>query len=204
MSLLLTSINQSNLAQDLAELPLMTLGIYADGVWRNIIGVQASQYVFEAIKQIVKSFPINILNDNERCLRFKTDKGCIYRVEISSDPDISIFLERKAGQKEEEKVLCIEIKGGQDVANVHNRAGEAEKAHLKATKAGWHERWTIIYIIGLQPSQADKLRTESPSTDHWFDINEVCTQSGKTYELFKNILSYKLGLCLDSTELKQI
>lgn len=194
MALLLRGVNRSNLEQDLTELPLMTLGVYADGVWRNIIGTQAALHVFETIKQIVKSFRVDLVTDEEKCLRFKNNAGNIYRVVPSSDPDISVFSE---GQPEE-KILCIEIKGGQDVANVHNRAGEAEKAHLKAGQAGWREKWTVIYLVGLQHKQADKLLTESPSTDKWFDINEVCAQSGKTYDSFKNMLVSRFGLIVNS------
>lgn len=190
MAQLLKGADHSRLAQDLAELPLMTLGVYADGVWRNRIGTQAAVHVFETIKQMVKSFHVNLITDQEKCFRFQNNVGDVYRVVSSSDPDISIFLEGKP----EEKILCIEIKGGQDVANVHNRAGEAEKAHLKASRAGWREKWTVIYLVGLQHEQMDKLLTESPSTDRWFDINEVCAQSGQTYDLFQETLASKFGL----------
>lgn len=190
MENLLKSVNRSTLTQDLEALPLMTLGVYADGVWRNIIGTQAALHVFGTIKQIVKSSGADIITDEDKCLRFKNGAGVIYRVIPSSDPDISVFLEEPS----EEKLLCIEIKGGQDVANVHNRAGEAEKAHPKASQAGWLEKWTVIYLVGLQHKQADKLLTESPSTDAWFDINEVCAQSGRTYESFKHALAVKFDI----------
>lgn len=195
MSLLLKGFDHSNLPQDVSELQLMTLGVYADGVWRNIIGRKAALHVFETIKQIVKSCGAELVTEEDKCLRFKNDAGDLYRVVPSSDPDISVFREAQPDKGQpEEKLLCIEIKGGQDVANVHNRAGEAEKAHLKASRAGWHEKWTVIYLVGLQQKQADKLLTESPSTDQWFDINEVCAQSGKTYDLFKNTLVSRFGL----------
>ena len=142
------------------------------------------------IKQIVKLSGADIITDEDKCLRFKNGAGAIYLVISSSDPDISVFLEEPS----EEKFLCIEIKGGQDVANVRNRAGEAEKAHLKASQAGWLEKWTVIYLVGLQHKQADKLLTESPSTDAWFDINEVCAQSGRTYESFKHALAVKFDI----------
>lgn len=187
---LLKSVNCSALPQDLEALPLMTLGVYADGVWRNIIGKQAALHVFGTIKHIVKLSCAEIITDEDRCFKFKNGAGAIYRVIQSSDPDISVFLEEPS----EEKLLCIEIKGGQDVANVHNRAGEAEKAHLKASQAGWYEKWTVIYLVGLQHKQIDKLLTESPSTDAWFDINEVCAQSGKTYDSFKHALVMKFNI----------
>ena len=181
MASLLHNIDKQDLSQDLADLPLMTLGAYSDGVWRNIIGTQAALHVFDAIKSIVSTSDASILINEEKCLRFRNTSGNIYRVTPSSDPDISIIMEGNT----ELKVLCIEIKGGQDVANVHNRAGEAEKAHLKATQGGWREKWTVIYLVGLQDDQREKLLTESPSTDEWFDVNEVCAKAGDTYEAFK-------------------
>ena len=190
ISVLLKNINRSMLPQDLNELPLMTLGVYADGVWRNIIGVQAAAHVFESIKHIIKAFNIHVLLDDDKYFKFETSTHHIFKVITSSDPDISIFSECNSN----EKILCIEIKGGQDVANVHNRAGEAEKAHLKAQQAGWLEKWTIIYLVGLQQDQKNKLFTESPSTDCWFDINEVCAQLGPTYDLFKSKLIEILDL----------
>ena len=178
---LLDNIVKNDLSQDLRDLPLMTLGVYADGVWRNIIGTQAAVHVFGAIKRIVNDSDATVLIDDEKCLKFENCSGTVFRVTPSSDPDISIIEEGKL----ERKRLCIEIKGGQDVANVHNRAGEAEKAHLKATQVGWLEKWTVIYLVGLQEEQKEKLLTESPSTDEWFDVNEVCAQTGRYYYLFK-------------------
>ena len=63
--------------------------------------------------------------------------------------------------------VAIELKGGTDVSNVHNRAGEAEKSHQKATGQGYRECWTVIMTRGLNMTT---LRSESPSTDVWFDV----------------------------------
>jgi hypothetical protein len=32
--------------------------------------------------------------------------------------------------------VAVEIKGGKDYSNIHNRIGEAEKSHQKAKKEG--------------------------------------------------------------------
>ncbi len=65
---------------------------------------------------------------------------------LASDPDISV-LEDFNGQMR--KKVAIEIKGGTDVSNAHNRAGEAEKSHIKAKNAGFRDFWTIISVTGV-------------------------------------------------------
>lgn len=181
MDCFLNDINKDYLKEDLNDLPLMTLGVYADGVWRNIIGQQAAMHVFKTIKTIIKETRANITADEEKEISFINKSGERFRVIPSSDPDISVIKEKTNSIK----LLCIEIKGGQDVANVHNRAGEAEKSHQKAIQEGWLEKWTLIYLEGLQEAQRNKLLTESPSTDEWFDINEVCARTGKSYDDFR-------------------
>jgi len=46
-------------------------------------------------------------------------------------------------------IVAIEVKGGTDVSNAHNRAGEAEKSHTKAKGKGFRDFWTIISKKGL-------------------------------------------------------
>lgn len=166
----------------------MTLGVYADGVWRNIIGNRAAQSVFDTIKDIIKSQNVEILVDEKKRIVINNMKAEQFTIETASDPDITIMKGKDCRQ------LCIEIKGGQDVSNIHNRAGEAEKSHQKAAQDGWLEKWTVIYLVGLQPYQEQKLHTESPATDKWFDVNEVCARSGKSYIDFSRELRKRLGL----------
>lgn len=183
----LNNAKKKSLSKDLNDLPLMTLGVYVDGVWRNIIGRQAADHVFNTIKAIVEETGTEIIKEDTG-FSFVNNNGEQITVAPSSDPDISIT------KNSNYKLLCIEIKGGQDVANVHNRAGEAEKSHQKAKKDGWLETWTVIYLVGLQKEQREKLNTESPSTDSWFDVNEVCAQSGLTYVKFKKEIKQRIGL----------
>jgi hypothetical protein len=78
------------------------------------------------------------------------------------------------------------VKGGTDVSNAHNRAGEAEKSHQKAKKSGFTEFWTIISKKGLE---IRKLQAESPTTNHWFDIAEVLARKGTDWDDFRQRLS---------------
>ena len=174
----LKELKKDCLSQDVSDFPIMTLGVYVDGVWRNFIGANAANNVFNAIKNIVNEKKLKISENNEKVCTFTNKKGKKFSINLASDPDVSIYAN-------ESKLLCIEIKGGQDVANVHNRAGEAEKSHQKAKKSGWKHKWTVIYLSKLQTSQQSKLRVESPTTDEWFDVNEICCESGTSYNSFK-------------------
>jgi hypothetical protein len=89
--------------------------------------------------------------------------------------------------------IAIEVKGGTDISNAHNRAGEAEKSHQKAKNAGFPEFWTIISKKGLEVA---KLQQESPTTNHWFDIAEVLDRKGTDWENFRQRLAGIIGIPL--------
>jgi len=179
------------LSLDLPELPIMTLGVYVDGVWRNNIGTNAARSVFASIREIVSDSGISVSDKTATSFLFTTKNGREFTVISGSDPDVQIF---EIINHEKHTILCIEIKGGQDVANVHNRAGEAEKSHQKAKSVGWQEAWTVIYLAGLTDDQKNKILTEAPTTDHWFDINQVVARGGDSYEDFNKSLKLKLGI----------
>lgn len=65
------------------------------------------------------------------------------------------------------------------MANVHNRAGEAEKSHQKAKKQGYVHFWTIIHLKGVD---LNKLKDESPTTTAWFDTAQVLARAGDSWE----------------------
>ena len=86
---------------------------------------------------------------------------------MSGDPDVSI--REEVGDSLRNRV-AIEIKGGTDVANVHNRAGEAEKSHLKAKKNDFRDFWTIFATTDVR---LDRLQAGSPTTTSWFNAADV-------------------------------
>ena len=85
----------------------------------------------------------------------------------------------------------MEIKGGRDISNAHNRAGEAEKSHLKAKERGYQERWTIMVMRGLDWNQ---IRAETPSSTEVFDATDVRQRSGTSWENLKRKLSAVVGI----------
>ena len=87
------------------------------------------------------------------------------------------------------------LKGGADRSNAHNRAGEAEKSHQKAKGAGYREYWTIIALGGLD---RETLKSESPTTQSWFDAAHVLGRTGADWETFKSRLAGKAGIPVSS------
>lgn len=50
-------------------------------------------------------------------------------IEFAPDPDIVIREEFSKGKYR--NIITIEVKGGTDFSNIHNRVGEAEKSHQR-------------------------------------------------------------------------
>jgi len=89
--------------------------------------------------------------------------------------------------------VAIEIKGGTDKSNAHNRAGEAEKSHQKAAAKGFRDFWTIIALRGLKK---DTLAAECPTTKKWFDASHVLARTGADWEDFRHRIAEAVGIPL--------
>ena len=87
-------------------------------------------------------------------------------------------------------LVSIEIKGGADVSNIHNRLGEAEKSHLKAKSRGFFEFWTITRV----PADESVARRASPTTTHFFHLDQIKSQSTKAHRAFRDVLGSVLGI----------
>ncbi len=109
-------------------------------------------------------------------------------ISLASDPDVRI--QEELGGKLQNKV-AIEIKGGTDKSNAHNRAGEAEKSHQKAKAQGFRDFWTIIARKGLD---LEKLKSESPTTNSWFDVPHVLGREGEDWEEFRARIASQVGI----------
>ena len=169
--------------RDLHELPLLTFGSQLQGSNNTQIGKTAMRDVFVAIKEIVGKY---VVTATESKLTLKNSAGRTVLITLAHDPDLRI--QEQVSDQVHHKI-AIEVKGGTDVSNVHNRAGEAEKSHQKARKSGFPEFWTIISRQGLDLS---KLRSESPTTNRWFDVAEVLARSGCDWDDFRQRLA---GAC---------
>jgi hypothetical protein len=171
--------------RDLHELPLLTFGSQLQGSNNTQIGKTAMRDVFVAVKEIVAKYTVD---KTENKLTLKNSAGRTVLITLAHDPDVRI--QEEVGDQVHHKV-AIEVKGGTDVSNVHNRAGEAEKSHQKAKRSGFPEFWTIISKQGLD---LHKLRSESPTTNRWFDVAEVLARNGRDWEDFRQRLAGACGI----------
>ena len=174
--------------RDLAELPLLALGYQFQGGNNNVIGKRATIDVFLAVSELVKD---HLTSRDERQITIQNASGRKVVIALATDPDIRIQEEFSEGRLRNK--VAIEIKGGTDVSNAHNRAGEAEKSHQKAKKGGFRDYWTIISKAGLN---IEKLKSESPTTNDWFDVAQVLAREGEDWDLFKSRFADAAGIPL--------
>ncbi|TEB14204.1 XcyI restriction endonuclease [Pelotomaculum sp. FP] len=181
-SLLLNSISKSAISSSLfRDLTLLTLGPQLRGGRNNDLGTAATKMVFEIIRDIVDEA---IILSSEDKIVLKNAAGRETSIEFSSDPDIIIREKLKSGKYR--NWIAIEIKGGTDAANSHNRLGEAEKSHQKAKQVGYTECWTLIgFQVDLTIASS-----ESPTTDKFYYIPNLVAKDSVDYADFKeNIIA---------------
>lgn len=174
--------------RDVGELPLLTLGSQFQGGNNNTIGKQATLDVFVSVSELVKN---HIQSEDTRTITLTNASGRKVVIALASDPDIRIQEEFEPGQLRNK--VAIEIKGGTDISNAHNRAGEAEKSHQKAKNQGFRDFWTLISKAGLN---VDKLKSESPTTNSWFDVAQVLAREGADWIEFSSRLADAAGIPL--------
>jgi XcyI restriction endonuclease len=184
---LVRQISPKITARDVAELPLLTLGAQLYGSNNNAIGKKATLDVFVSVAEIVKDF---ILSQDARKIMIVNASKRKVVLALSTDPDIRIQEEFEGKLRNK---VAIEIKGGTDISNAHNRAGEAEKSHQKAKKQGFRDFWTLISKSGLS---MEKLKQESPTTNSWFDVAQVLAREGDDWKDFRSQFAGEAGIPL--------
>lgn len=184
---LVTSLEPGLSATDIEQLPLMTLGAQADGSWRTQIGEKATRGVYEALKSVIKGQQMQY-RDIGASLSLQNKAGRTVTLALAADPDVVVM---ETSNEHEFLKVAVEIKGGTDVSNVHNRAGEAEKSHQKAKGRGATSFWTIVGKTGVQ---LDVLRNESPTTNEWFDLEQVLQRAGDDWQRLVNHVLVVMGI----------
>jgi hypothetical protein len=168
------------------ELTLLTLGPQLRGGALNILGTRATKRVFDLISSIVETA---VVSGTDRSLEIQNAAGRPVKVEFASDPDICIREELPSGKFR--NLVAIEIKGGRDYSNIHNRIGEAEKSHQKAKKQGYVECWTMVGVLNLDMALA---RQESPATDRFYMIEKITEKGSTEFEDFRENLLSRVGI----------
>lgn len=168
------------------QLTLLTLGAQLRGKSNVYIGTYAISKVFHIILNIVQS---SVVHTDDKSIELRNRSGRIVRIQFSADPDI--FISEELAPDTFKKPLAIEIKGGKDYANIHNRIGEAEKSHQKAKKDGFVECWTIVNVEGLD---MDMARRESPTTNKFYHLSELENTESAEYRDFSLQISSIAGI----------
>lgn len=170
----------------LDALTLVTLGAQWRGSYNTLLGQAATQQVFNLIRSLIGS---SVQEQSATAMVVRNAAGREVRVEFAADPDIAIREQLASGRYRNR--IAIEIKGGRDYSNIHNRLGEAEKSHQKAKKEGFTQFWTMVNVVGLDEQLA---RRESPSTTAFFRIDDILAAGSTAQMEFGDVLMAELGL----------
>ena len=178
----------SDLSQPtLNALTLLTLGPQFRGSRNVSLGIEAIEAVFDIIRAIVAD---RIREETSTSLKIESAAGRIYRIEFAPDPDIAI--RQVLRDSSFRNRIAIEVKGGTDFSNIHNRLGEAEKSHQKARAEGFTQFWTVINVgTTLAPST---WKQESPTTNELFYLEELENSESRDYARFEEYLISELGI----------
>jgi len=165
-SLLLAAIGSKGVTKALLDdLTLLTLGPQLRGGANVKKGATAIVKVFNAIHDIVKPA---IKKASSNHIEIENAAGRCVLIEFASDPDIIIREEMSPNQFRE--LIAVEVKGGADFANIHNRIGEAEKSHQKAKARGYVECWTVVNVDRID---LDMAKRESPTTHRFYRLSDI-------------------------------
>jgi XcyI restriction endonuclease len=170
--------------QVIHELQLLTVGPQLRGSRNVAIGKGATKTVFDLISALVAG---HCEASTATVITVKNAAGRIVQIAFAPDPDITIIEMLPSGAIPS---VSIEIKGGKDVSNVHNRIGEAEKSHQKAKAAGFTRYWTILKAR-VDPAAA---RRGSPTTTEFFNLDEILQRGSSAHIQFRDLLHQTIGI----------
>jgi hypothetical protein len=170
----------------LRDLTLLTVGPQLRGGANVKKGFRGIVDAFNAIKYIVDH---SIVKSNEYEIEIRNAAKRKVTIQFAADPDI--IIREEMSDTNFRNIIAIEVKGGTDFSNIHNRLGEAEKSHQKARLAGFTECWTIVNVDNINLALAKK---ESPSTDRFYLISSLKSRTGEEYKDFKNRIISLAGI----------
>ena len=170
----------------LDDLTLLTVGPQLRGGANVKKGVAGIVDVFQAIHNIVEHAAIN---SSVSKIEIENAAGRKVLIEFAPDPDIVIRDEMS--NRRFRNIIAIEVKGGTDFSNIHNRVGEAEKSHQKAKAAGYVECWTVVNVDRIDMAMAGR---ESPTTNTFYRLSDLKSAEGDEYHDFKERIISLTGI----------
>lgn len=184
---LLDGIGAAGLSRALLDdLTLLTVGPQLRGGTNVKIGTAGIARVFAAIHGIVRD---SVVAATPSRIEIRNAADCPVLIEFAPDPDIIIRVEM--ARSVFRNVIAIEVKGGTDFSNIHNRIGEAEKSHQKARGKDYAECWTVVNVDRID---LDMARRESPTTNRFYRLSGLEAKSGEEYEDFWNRIVSLTGI----------
>lgn len=169
------------------DLQLLTLGPQLRGSENTRIGERATREVYALIEELVAPA---IHERTKRSIRLVNAAKRTILIEFASDPDVLVT---EMYGDSSRQVLSIEVKGGGDASNIHNRLGEAEKSHLKAKRLGCTDLWTVLRV----DLPIESARKASPTTTHFFHLDRILDRQSAQHSEFRSSLCLRLGLALE-------
>lgn len=179
--------NTPDLSRELLHaLTLLTVGAEYRGSYNALLGQKMIKQVFETIRDIVSDATEERSNT---AIVIRNAAGRLVRIEFAPDPDIAVREHLASGRLNNR--IAIEVKGGRDVSNIHNRLGEAEKSHQKARASGFTQFWTLVNVPDMDLAS---VQTESPTTTRVFHVDEITSVTTDEHQVFRELLAAELGL----------
>ncbi|MET3524406.1 XcyI family restriction endonuclease [Mesorhizobium abyssinicae] len=170
----------------LDDLTLLTLGPQLRGGANVRRGSAGIVLVFNVIRDIVGE---HVTTAEPRRMTVRNAAGRTVLIEFAADPDIVIREEIRRDTFR--NIVAIEVKGGTDFSNIHNRIGEAEKSHQKARASGYVECWTVVNVDRIDLAMAAR---ESPSSNRFYRISSLAEAAGEEYEGFRDLIVSMTGI----------
>lgn len=184
---LIEGIGVERISRDLLDdLTLLTLGPQLRGGANVEIGTAGIVKVFEIIHNLVGNFT---LASNPSRIEIRNAAGRKVLIEFAPDPDI--IIREEMAPNAYRNIIAIEVKGGTDFSNIHNRLGEAEKSHQKARQQGYVECWTVVNVDRVDLKVA---RQESPSTNRFYRLSDLKAGRGSEFEDFRHRIVSLTGI----------
>ncbi len=169
-----------------SDLQLLTVGPQLRGSMNTILGQTAEAAFFQTLKSFIDQHYITS-EDSKRVTLINEQQEEVV-ISKGRDPDISV---EGGVSNQHRKILAIEIKGGDDFANIHNRLGEAEKSHIVAREKGYEERWTVIAVEQIG---RDEAKARTPSTTRLFHLPQLEDPNSEEYDEFNQALGEVLNI----------
>lgn len=164
----------------------MAAGTQAQGSWQNVKGQKAEAAIKDLLRlRMHERELISSETDASTPLTMRIELKDSRIVVFGSDPDVAVYNPQGPEQGERMIAAVVEVKGGIDVAGVHERHGATLKSLVRAKSAN-PNCITILVLpeVALTPSERDELGRSRDIVSHWFTTDEILGNEETRGQLF--------------------